>query len=114
MGQTGQAVDANSQAIQPPPIQAGSYSRQIDFTNVSSQLTLQANTNYILKSPDADCYVLAGTNPVASKTTHATAGSNLLLAGEAMLIEMGNYTKLAVVCKTGVGPYQLTAHPFKG
>jgi hypothetical protein len=31
-----------------------------------------------------------------------------------MLIEMGDYTKLAVVCKTGVGPYQLTAHPVKG
>lgn len=97
--------------IYPPPTQGESNSRQKDFTGTSGQLTLLANTTYLVTA-DQDCYFLMGADPTASATTHATAGSQPLQAGQERLVETGAYTLMAVIRKTISG--QLSCVPIKG
>lgn len=105
-------LDAGGRPIYPPPVPGGSATIQLDFTDATARVAVAANTLYLVKATE-DCYYLTGTVAVeASPTTSATAGSHLLFAGEAEIVDTGTGTYIAAIRRTTSG--QLTCAPLKG
>jgi len=106
------ALDAGSRPIYPPPVPGGSATIQLDFTNTTANVTVAANTLYLVKATE-DCYYKTGTAAVeAAATTSATAGCHLLFAGEAEIVDTGTGVAIAAIRRTTNG--QLTCAPLKG
>jgi len=105
--------DGREHPVYPLPVQASSGAIQLDITNgASARVTVTAERKYLL-SCTVDCWYLVGTAAVeAAGTTHATAGSHQLFAGEHIEIVTGSGVALAAIAMTAATG-QVSLSPLK-